>query len=378
LEMSVRRRHDTLRALAVGLLLGLAIGLLLGYQVGRLAGPGKAALEILMVYGSEKQAWIETVVPQFEREYYEQTGIRVRVVCVPMGSGESMYQIILGQIKPVVWSPACSIWIPLANKLWAEEHPELVKERGPLVPPGSWSPLVKSPLVIITWTDLQERWGLRGLRDLHDLAVSGRGHEVKFAHTDPSLSNSGLMSILLELVAATGKEPPELTIKDMEDPAVKAWIRGLEARAVSYPSSTGWLVGDMVSSGPDKINVVLAYESLVIFENQAAGKKLLVAVYPEEGLLMSDHPFCILNAPWVSPEQRRVAEALRKFLLRADIQAEAMDYGFRPANASVPSDTDIFNPRWGVQAELPAKVLSTEVSGDVVLLLPDLWMACRP
>ena len=378
--MRARRRPSTIRTALIGLLLGLALGLLLGYELGRMAGPGKAALEILMVYGSEKQAWIEAVVPEFEREYEERTGTPIRVICVPMGSGESMYQIILGQLKPVVWSPACSLWIPLANKLWAEEHPG----SGPLVPEGAWHPLVSSPLVIITWASLQESWHLTSLRDLRELATSERGHEVRFAHTDPSLSNSGLMSIMLELVAAIkalyppGKEPPELTVKDMEDPAVKDWIRGLEARAVAYPSSTGWLVGDMVSSGPGKINVVLAYENLVILENQAAGKELLVAIYPEEGLLMSDHPFCILNAPWVSPEQREAARALLAYLLRADVQAKAMRYGFRPVNESVELDTTIFSPEWGVLPDPPVRVLSTEVSGDVVLLLPDLWMACRP
>ena len=362
----------------MGLLLGLALGLLLGYELGKLVGPAGAVIEILFVYGSEKQSWVEAVVPVFEREYYERTGVRVRVECVPLGSGKSMYQIMLDQIKPVVWSPACSIWIPLANMLWEKEHPDLVAERGPLVPPGSWHALVSSPLVVVTWASLQEEWGLEGLRDLHDLAVSERGWEVKFAHTDPSFSNSGLMSILLELVAATGKEPPELTLEDMQDPGVKNWIRELEARAVAYPESTSWLVGEMVSSGPGKMNVVLAYENLVIFENMEAGERKLVAVYPEEGILLSDHPFCVLNAPWVSERQREVAEALMRFLLRADIQAEAMRYGFRPVNETVELDTSIFSPRWGVLAELPHEVLSTEARGEVVLFLPDLWLACRP
>ena len=378
MEMSVRRRRGQLRAVVVGLLLGLALGLLLGYELGKLVGPAGAAVELLFVYGSEKQGWIEAVVPIFEREYYERTGLRVHVECIPLGSGKSMYQIMLDQIRPVVWSPACSIWIPLANMLWEKEHPDWVAKNGPLVPPGTWRPLVSSPLVIVTWAFLQDDWQIEGLRDLHDLAVSSRGSEVKFAHTDPSFSNSGLMSVLLELVAAAGKEPPELTLDDMRDPAVKAWIRELEARAVAYPESTSWLVGEMVSSGPSRISVVLAYENLVIFENMGAGERKLVAVYPEEGILLSDHPFCILNAPWVSEQQREVAMALMRFLLRADIQAEAMRYGFRPTNETVELDTSIFSPDWGVQAELPHHILSTEVRGDVILLLPDLWLACRP
>ncbi len=371
--MSARRGRRASRALLIGVLIGLVLGIMIGYEIGRLISPGEAEIEILMVYGSEKQPWIEAVLPVFEREYEERTGVSVRVVGIPMGSGESMYQMLLGQIKPVIWSPACSIWIPLANYLWAKEHggAKLVKD-------GDWVPLVRSPLVIITWDDLQVKWGITGIGALHDLAVSERGDELKFAHTDPSLSNSGLMSVLMELVAATGKKPEELEVSDMADPAVKTWISELEARAVAYPSSTGWLVDKMISSGPSKINAVLAYENLVIAENMAARKRLLVAVYPEEGVLMSDHPFCILNAPWVSQREREIAIALRDFLLRADIQEEAMRSGFRPVNETVSLDTGIFSPEWGVSADIPCEVLSTEVDPMVIWMLPDLWLVCRP
>ena len=373
MEMSARRGRRASRALVIGVLIGLVLGIMLGYEIGRLVSPGGAEIEILMVYGSEKQPWIEAVLPLFEREYKDRTGVSVRVIGIPMGSGESMYQILLGQIKPVVWSPACSIWIPLANYLWAKEH-----GGAKLVRDGDWVPLVRSPLVIITWDGLQAEWGITSIRALHDLAVSERGHELKFAHTDPSLSNSGLMSVLMELVAATGKRPEELKVDDMANPAVKAWISGLEARAVAYPSSTGWLVDRMVSSGPSKINVVLAYENLVIAENMAAHKRLLVAVYPEEGVLMSDHPFCILSAPWVGQEEREIASALMDFLLRADIQEKAMSSGFRPVNETVKLDTSVFSPDWGVLADIPCDVLSTEVDPMVIWMLPDLWLVCRP
>ena len=346
-----------------------------------MVAPEEAAIEILMVYGSEKQAWIEAVVPEFERWYYEETGVKVRVVCIPMGSGKSMSQILLGQIEPTVWSPACSIWIPLMNYLWNMDYPEVVAERGPIV--REWVPLVISPLVMITWEEYQARWDLTGLRSLHELATSEEGGELKFAHTDPSMSNSGLMSVLLELVVAVnetgpGKRPEDITLTDMARPEVKAWISALEARAVGYPSSTGWLVSNMLSEGPGKINVVLAYENLVIEANKGAGGRVLVAIYPREGTFLSDHPFCILNAPWVRPEQEEVARALRSFLLSYEIQEKAVHYGFRPSNANVPLDPSVFNEDLGVKAELPCRVLSTDVKGEVILLLPDLWLACRP
>jgi len=370
------RRKGTLRALLISLLLGLAIGFMLGYEVGKRIAPGKGSIEIIMVYGSEKREWIEAVVPEFEEWYEARFHKSVSVICIPMGSGKSMSQILLGQIKPVVWSPASSVWIPLMNYLWEQDHPDLVKKYGPIV--KDWEPLVSSPIVIITWEEFQEDWNITGFRKLYLLAKEG--YDIKFAHTDPFLSNSGLMAVLLELVAATGKEPAELTVDDMTNRTVRAFIRTIESKAVDYMSSTGFLVDSMASEGPDKKNVVVAYENLVILYNRVGtrwGK--LVAVYPEEGTLLSDHPFCILNAPWVSKEQAEVARALLRFLLRADIQAKAMRYGFRPANETVELDPTIFGPRLGVELEIPCRVLSAEgMDGQVVLFLPDLWLACRP
>ena len=370
------RRKGVLRAILISVLLGLAIGFMVGYEVGKRISPGMGSIEIIMVYGSEKREWIEAVVPEFEEWYEEKFGRPVRVICIPMGSGKSMSQILLGQIKPVVWSPASSVWIPLMNYLWEQDHPDLVKKYGPIV--KEWSPLVSSPIVIITWEHLQESWNLTGFRDLYE--VVREGADVKFAHTDPFLSNSGLMAVLLELVSATGKEPPELRVDDMTNETVKEFIRTIESRAVDYMSSTGFLVESMASEGPEKKNVVVAYENLVIYYNRMGVKwGRLVAVYPEEGTLLSDHPFCILNAPWVTEEQAEVAKLLLRFLLRADIQARAMKFGFRPVNETVELDPSVFNSENGVSLELPCRVLDPSgMDGEVVLLLPDPWLACRP
>jgi ABC-type Fe3+ transport system substrate-binding protein len=60
---------------------------------------------------------------------------------------------------------------------------------------------------------------------------------------------------------------------------------------------------------------------------------------------MSDHPFAVLNAPWVTADQRAAALAFRDFLLSAPIQQLALKYGFRPANAAVSvSNGDQSNP----------------------------------
>src|SRR5207302_1426664 len=47
----------------------------------------------------------------------------------------------------------------------------------------------------------------------------------------------------------------------------------------------------------------------------------LVAIYPREGTLAADHPYAVLNAPWVTAAKRQAAEAFLQFLERPEIQA---------------------------------------------------------
>jgi len=369
------RRKRLLRWALISLILILA----LAYELNKVLAPRTGALEITIVYGSEKQRWMEEVIPLFQEWWMEQHGEPIVVRGIPMGSGESMNQILHTQILPTVWSPAASIWIPLANYLWREIYPKYYREYGDLV--QEWKPLVYSPIVIITWEKFQEEYGVAGFESLHRLAASSHSKELKFAHTDPRLSNSGFLSVVLEVSVAAGKNPEELTMDDLTREDVRSWLRALESRGVLYGRSTGFLVKHAVLVGPEGINALIAYENLVIDENMAGeplarwGQKL-VAVYPEEGTLLSDHPYCILNAPWVSREQREAAQELLEFLLRPEIQARAMKHGFRPV-ADVPLDSSIFNEDYGVELELPCPVLSSNVSGEVLWRITDLWVVVR-
>lgn len=378
--MSRRRKTSTRSLIVTIFIIGLVVGFLIGYEIGKVLAP-KAGLEITIVYGSEKRSWMEEVIPIFEKEWLERHGTPVKIVSVPMGSRESMNQLVLLQITPTIWSPASSVWINLANRLWAEIHPDIVRDYGSLI--QEWHPLVHSPIVIVTWETFANKHQITGFQNLHDLAVSQHGEVLKFAHTDPQLSNSGMMAVILETAVAANKEPAELTVEDLTNPQIKKWLTQLESRAVYYGKSTGFLAEQMISTGPDRMNVVVAYESLVIEKNKGGeplarwGEKL-VAVYPQKGTLSSDHPFCIVNAPWTKdPEIRKAAEEFLRFLLRGDIQAKAMETGFRPENKTVQISSEIFNSNYGVSLDIPCKILDSNVNGEVLWKITDLWIMCK-
>jgi len=295
---------------------------------------------------------------------------------IALGSRESMNQIILGEIKPTIWSPASSSWIPLANYVWKQEY------GGEQLLVESWSPLVASPVVIATWEQYAAQYNITSWDSIHRLAVSPNS-DLKFAHTDPQISNSGFMALLMEASAAAGHPTQNLTYEDLLRGDVRHWLKDVEGRAVMYGESTGFLADQATTSGPLSLNVFVVYENLVIEKNRQGEPKArwgqsLVAIYPEEGVLMSDHAFCILNAPWVSEDQRNAAEEFYSFLMLPEIQRTAMEQGFRPVNPDVKLDPKIFSRENGVSEVIPSPILESPSDGRVLQHITDLWLISRP
>jgi Ca-activated chloride channel family protein len=365
-----RRKRN--KAFLFAFLFILCIILAVSYEV--LAKEPKASIRLTMVYSSEKRGWIEEVTPLFLswwKETYPDVPIEIHFSA--LGSRESMIQIITGEIKPVVWSPASSVWVPLVNWMWSEEY------EGVLV--QEYSPLVLSPIVIATWEEYAAENNITDFQTLHSMAIMP-DTDLRIAHTDPQLSNSGFMSVIMEVSVASNKTPESLTPDDLLSNDVWKWLTELESKVVHYGKSTGFLVDEAIEVGPNGLNVLIIYENLVIEKNLVGeplvrwGQKL-VAVYPEEGTLLSDHPLCILNAPWINERERWAAEELQRFLLRQDTQAKAVNHGLRPTNPNVSLDESIFSPNYGVSYDLSIPTLSPPSDGEVLWHITDIWFATR-
>ena len=61
----------------------------------------------------------------------------------------------------------------------------------------------------------------------------------------------------------------------------------------------------------------------------------LVAIYPKEGTLYSDNPLFVLDADWVTDEQRPAAELFEEFVSTPENQEKVLEFGFRPGNPEV-------------------------------------------
>lgn len=359
--------------LITGLLLGLALASLFARVYGSQATTSSItrpeSIDLVFLYTSEKECWINTIKPLFEEYFYEKYGIHLNLVPYVTGSHESVSLMLSGSVRPDVWSPASSIWIPYLESKWKNIRGNSIV--------GSWYPVVLSPIVIAGWSHLVEEYRVSTFRDLYTLAKLGI--DFKYGHTDPMLSNSGLMALLLEFCEAANKTPSQLTVEDIRNPIVLEFVKTIEQKAVYYGKSTGFFGDWAAENGPSAITFFTAYENVVISssaKSRAKWEASLSAVYTPYGILYSDHPLVLIEAPWVDDWKRLAAREFLIFLLQPQSQEKAQEYGFRPVNPLVPINARIFNPDNGVIEKIPYPALNPP-KGEVLEAVLDAWIEVR-
>jgi Ca-activated chloride channel family protein len=352
------------------LLIVILIGFLFFTELSTiLAGGGVKIIEFL--YTSEKQSWIEEVTPLFEQWYFETFKEKIGIKLTVTGTHDTVIQILWGNVKPVAWCPASSIWIPYMNLMWNN-----LGYKGEIAP-ANWNRTVLSPVVIAGWKSLIEQYNITSFRDLYELAQTD---EFKFGHPDPRDSNGGTMAVALEFAEAARKKPEELITEDFMDESVLEFVSTLESKSVYYGKSTGFFGRWAAENGPSAISFFSVYENVVLDNSIKAENKWgepLVAIYPKDGTLLSDHPFVILDAPWVEPWQKEVAEQYLSFLLKEENQLKAQQYGFRPANPSVPLNTTIFSEENGVQEDMGNAPILNPLPGEALEALFTVWIKVK-
>ena len=373
------KKKELLKILLVLFLVGSIITL----DIIRQGNVGRRKDEVILhiLYTSEKKGWLDSVTPLFPDWFEERNpGVRIRLVFEVLGTRSSMISILSGESKPAIWSPAASVWVPLFDWAWKK------KFDNSIINSSEVKSLVASPIVLGAWESYIQNENLTKLADLYDLA----DRDLKLAHTSAQESNSGFMAVLLEVAAATGKEPNQITLEDFQNSTVQNWLEKVESTAVLYGTSTGFLAKQAVQLGPSGLNVIIVYENLIIEtakdgEAQAKWNDTLVAVYPEEGTIWSDHPIVkFSDADWVNDEEAYLADEFEEFLLSKEIQQQAIPFGFRPGNQSLVNDTDILNdlreffrPEYGVQINLTIPQFSPPTDGELLDRIPDLWLKTR-
>lgn len=348
------------------------------------ASQGKATdVVVTFVYGTEKREWVEAAAQSFRSEHPN-----VELQLVGMGSLESANALLEGKIQPTVWSPADQLVLNLAASDWETKSGSALFGTGE----DAASALVITPLVFVAWEDRAEvlakaGGGTLGWKVLDDAVTSPKGWPavggksewgfVKLGHTDPTRSNSGLQA-LVSMTYDYFHKTSGLTVADVLDPKYQAWVRELERGTTHTEHSSGTFMTDMIRFGPSKYDVAVVYENLAASQlENAQGRWGNLQVYYPSVTLWSDHPAGVLAAPWVTESQRKAARLWLKHLRSRPVQEQALRFGFRPGDPSVPvKSQDPSNPfnklaAYGLKVDIPSAAQPPEPA--VVRNLLSMW-----
>ena len=295
--------------------------------------------------------------------------------------------------RPVIWSPASSSWV---NQVTDTLGTQTI---------GTAESIARSPVVIAMPELMAQRLGWPanpvGLRDLHDLCLDPSGWGkfgaatalwggFKLGKTNPYTSTTGQNILAMQNYAASGKQS-DLTEADVA--AADQFSRELESCVIHYGDTTGNVLKraydlDAIGQPLGYVSAVAVEETSVINYNLGnpssialedgksftKPKSRMVAVYPSDGSLQSDNPLVVLDpivAPWVTQDQRDAAVAFQKFATSPVAQKVLGDFGFRPADDTIPP-SGLVSAEYGVDPLQPAVQLK-EPSVSVVAAIKRQW-----
>lgn len=365
-------------------------------------GPRLAPVEVVIWYGTEKEAWLKEAANRFAARNEIVGGRPVKITLVGMGSREIADRVARqawgDKPRPTVISPASSLWTALLDAEWAARYGGTIIADDP-------APLVLTPLVAVAWEERAKVLWPRGYQnfwnDLHDAIANEQGWKaiaaangfgpntpeyrqaeqwglVKLGHTSPLTSNSGAQAILLMAYAYHNKTSG-LTVDDVRDSGFLTWLGEIQQGVYDLGDSTGTFMTNMVQYGPSKYDIVLVYENLAIEYVEAAEQRWRQAlrVYYPPATIFSDHPYAILDDPLTSRQEREAAARFRDFLLQRQQQERALALGFRPIDPTiVTTSSDPSNPfvryrNYGLSLDIAAQVDTPD--GKVIEALLNVW-----
>jgi Ca-activated chloride channel family protein len=316
----------------------------------------------LVVWASqEKSDQLGSIADRYEQTRPSEDLRCVDIKVIRKASGEAEQALAndvfeSNEARPDVWSPAANTWVDLL-----EQH-RIVGGRPTMVP-AARSTVLRSPLVIampepmakaLGWPTNEISW-----LEIFKLAQdpqgwASRGHQewgrFKLGKTNPLISTSGLHALIATYRMAGGGS--------IDDPTVRAFMKSVESSVVHYGSTVSSFLKNLADADDRGEAEALSYVSAIAMEEKqvldyndgnpefrANGKRLppkvkLVAVYPREGTLVADHPYVVLEAPWVGDQERRAAARFLDHLKSDAIQQEFKAAGFRSAGGETGSVID--------------------------------------
>lgn len=298
---------------------------------------------------------------------------------------------VTNALRPTIYAPSVSHWLSLGN----------IQKSG-LFDVAEARATAISPVVIAIWESrlkaIQDKIGREdvGWKDLLDLLNSENGwadygipngrRAVYYGHADPRNSSTALSALIGEFYACARNEGfggRRLELEQVYDESTQECVRQIQQLVKHYSRRTEDFL-EYIAQGPDYLDFVAVEEGDIICLNTGGRQgdevcnrpsEKLIALYPEEGTFWHEHSMAVVNADWVTAEQRAAANTFIDFVLLPPQQKLIMSYGFRPANQDVALEAP-FLPENGISIDGPSNLIDIP-EPEVLIALQESWSLVR-
>ncbi|MEZ4732630.1 MAG: VWA domain-containing protein [Caldilineaceae bacterium] len=241
-------------------------------------------------------------------------------------------------------SPDSSLWIDRLEQDWRNKLGQTQQEG--VVPVGQQRTsgqmrYAVSPVVIVAWESVARDLGWPDHAIGWETIQQKATQDPDFKWNHPSTNNaSGLLATLAEFYAGAGLTRG-LTEEAATAQATLDYVRAVEATVRFYGEGEEVIVQRLADEGRSFLDAFVAQERVVIDWNRNPNGERLVAIYPAEGALWTDHPLALLELGpphddlAVTDNQRLTYQAFGEFLLGADAQSVLLNAGYRPADLGI-------------------------------------------
>ena len=187
--------------------------------------------------------------------------------------------------------------------------------------------------------------------------------KLKFSMSNPTSTDSGASAYLGMLYTLAGN-PEVLTKENLENDKVRENLKTLFS-GMERSSGSEEFLEELFLKGD--YEAVVTYESSIININKqliASGKEPLYAIYPVDGVSISDSPFAFIKNN--NDEKKQVFDDIQSYIIGSEGQKQLQQKGRRTWFGGISTNVDktIFNPDWGIDTTKyisPVKYPSTAV-----------------
>jgi Ca-activated chloride channel family protein len=403
-----RRRRPTALVAAACVLLVLALGV--GGFVAFFNQPAKSlacrsgSLPLHVIVSPDQAGVVTQAAAEYERR---RPAVDDRCVDVQVRATDSVEAVAALSTgwdeatkgpRPDVWVPASSAWALQAglrqqaakqpSMIPIEEAPKLATTPMVMAMPKPMAEALGWPRRSLGWQDM-----LGAVTNPQGWAAFGRPEwgAFKLGKTDPNLSTPGLEALIGAVFAATG-QTSELSVETLQqrEDQLRQVILGLERAPGQDADTPATFLANLRQA--DQAGQALQFVSAVPLDeksvwdynrgnasgldeagDQERPKVPLVALYPREGTLEADHPWVVLQAPWVDEAKRRAAAGFLDYLRSEPIQVLFQQAGFRSSAGTAGPQLSQAN---GLLPDQPSRVLAPP-SPKVVAATLESWNAAR-